>query len=183
MGIGATTIPAPVDAGEGVLCGAITVAAELAALAIAVSVGVDAAARLVLRAETGGDWTCAVAATAAIGAGASTRGSDAAAEGSITAGVGLMAAIRCVRIAALRPFACVSNWRAASRVRQYPAAYTVSTAAQLAATRLLEIRPLARRLDIPCIVRGQPIMEATAGTRNAQDALNRTLDWFDKYLK
>ena len=64
-----------------------------------------------------------------------------------------MAAIRCVRMAVLRPFACVSNCRAASRVRQYPAAYTVSTAAQLAATRLFEIRPLPLRLRIPFIVR------------------------------
>jgi hypothetical protein len=49
----------------------------------------------------------------------------------------------------------MSNCRAASRVRQYPAAYTVSTAAQLAATKLFEIRPLPLRLGMAFIVRGE----------------------------
>jgi hypothetical protein len=94
----------------------------LAAGVMADAVMVDLGACVTLDAATGDDGSVAAATTAgAIVAGASGRGCGARADGSITAGFGLMAA-RSVRATGLRPFACASNCRAASRVRQYPAA-------------------------------------------------------------
>jgi hypothetical protein len=89
-----------------------------AAVTVAGAAVVDAGAG----AAFGDDCSVAAATTAdEIGAGASGRGCGARADGSITAGFGLMAA-RPVQADGLRAFACASNCRAASRVRQYPAA-------------------------------------------------------------
>ena len=118
MGIGATTVPAASAAGEGGLRGAATVDAGLAMLAMAVSVVVDAGACRVLRTEPDDGRPCAVAAATAFVAGASMRGCAAGKDGAISAGGGSMAGAWCVLAAGLRPFACVSNCRAASRVRQ-----------------------------------------------------------------
>jgi hypothetical protein len=68
---------------------------------------VDAGACLTLGAATGDDGCATTTTAGAIVAGAS--------------GFGRMAA-RCDRAAGLRAFACASNCRAASRVRQYPVA-------------------------------------------------------------
>jgi dipeptidyl aminopeptidase/acylaminoacyl peptidase len=99
-------------------------------------------ARVAFAFANGDDETGAASTADATVAGASTRGCGAGADVPVTGGIGPLAAVRCARAAGLRPFACMSNCRAASRVRQYPAAYTLSTAAQLAATSLFEIRPL-----------------------------------------
>jgi hypothetical protein len=89
---------------------------------------VDAGACVTLGAATGGERPAAVAVADAVvvAAGAIVAGTvlgfGAGEDDSIAAGVGPMTAVRSGRAAGLCPFACVANCRAASRVRQYPAA-------------------------------------------------------------
>jgi hypothetical protein len=71
----------------------------------------------------------------------------------------------------------MSNCRAASRVRQYPAVYTVSTAAQLAATKLFEIRPLPLRLGMSFIVRGAKILPVVLPRRRETNGRGWRRNW------
>jgi hypothetical protein len=110
IGIGATTIPTSAEGGAGVVSGAATGDDDgLAAAVMADAVMVDLGVCATLGAATAEDGPAAAATAGVLAAGASGGG------------CGLMA-VRCVRDAGLRPFVCAANCRAASRVRQYPAA-------------------------------------------------------------
>jgi hypothetical protein len=139
MGTGWTTFPASLDAGAGVASEAAPGEDGVAAAATADTVAADAVAAeagacLTHGAEMGGERLSSVGAadggddpaaamTAVAGAvGAAGRNCGSEEDGPIREGVGPLAAVRCGRAPDLRPFACMSNCRAASRVRQYPAA-------------------------------------------------------------
>jgi hypothetical protein len=96
---GSTTIPCSADAGTEVVSGA----------------GTDDGACLTLRVATADKRPAAAVADAVV--------VDAGAGAAFGAAIGFgRRAARSVRAAGLRAFACASKCRAASRVRQYPAA-------------------------------------------------------------
>lgn len=119
IGTGATTVPTSAEAGAGVVSGGAIGDERTAAAAATVAALVDARAGAAFGAAIGDDGAAAATAGAIV-AGASRDGGGVRADGSIPVGVGLTAA-RSARAAGLRAFACASNCRAASRVRQYPA--------------------------------------------------------------
>jgi hypothetical protein len=120
MVTGSTTIPCSADAGADVASGAGTDDDPSAAVAMAEPVVVGADACVTLGAATAEERPAAVAVAVAL---VEEAGACADFGAAIVAGAGCgRLATRCIRAAGLRAFACTSNCRAASRVRQYPAA-------------------------------------------------------------